>query len=231
MLTFLKSNNLQSLNQHGFAANRSTFTQLVECLCDWTSAAEMRLPAHVIYIDFKKAFDSVSHNKLLFKLTQMGFSNKLTAWISSFLLGRLQRVRCNNFLSCYKTVSSGVPQGSVLRPILFTVFINDLANMRLECKIKLFADDRKIYKIIRSILDRDILQKALNVISNWSNEWQLPISVIKCACLVLVKEDVKYNYVLSGQALPHVDNCSDLGIIVDKDLSFVQHMTKNCVKS
>ena len=170
MLTFLKSNKLLSLNQHGFAANKSTFTQLVECLRYWTSAAKMRLQVHIIHIDFKKAYDSVSHNKLLFELTQMGFSNKLTDWISSFLLCRLQRVRCNNFLSCYKTVTSGVLQGSVLGPILFTVFINDLANMRLECKIKLFADDLKIYKIIRSILDCDILQRALNVISNWSNE-------------------------------------------------------------
>ena len=138
----------------------------MECLHDWTSAAEMRLPVHVIYTDFKKAFDSVSHNILLFKLTQMGFSNKLTAWISSFLLGRLQRVRCNNFHSCYKTVTCGAPQGSVLGPILFTVLINDLANMRQKYKIKLFADDLKIYKIIRSILDCDILQRALNVISN-----------------------------------------------------------------
>ena len=89
-----------------------------------------------------------------------------------------------------------MPQGSVFGPILFTVFINDLAFMRLECKIKLFADGLKIYKIIRSIFDCDILQRALNVISNWSIEWQLPISVIKCACLVLGKENVKYNCVV-----------------------------------
>lgn len=229
MINFLNSNDILSANQHGFTSNKSTFTQLVECLHDWSSAAELHLPVHIIYIDFKKAFDSVSHLKLIHKLNHLGFSDNIILWISSFLKDRYQRVKCGNAFSNLRPVTSGVPQGSVLGPLLFTLFINDLAKKHLNCEIKLFADDLKIYKIIRSPIDREILQDALNIISNWSDSWQLPISVSKCACLVLNGTDKSFNYVLSGQSLPYVDSCADLGITIDNVLSFVQHIS--CIVS
>ena len=226
MLRHLESNNLLSATQHGFTSHKSTFTQLVECLHDWTSAAEQHLPVHIVYIDFSKAFDSVSHPKLLYKLSRLGFSDKLITWISAFLNNRYQRVKCGDSFSTLKPVTSGVPQGSVLGPILFLLFINDLAKQNLDCTIKLFADDLKIYKTIRSPLDYISIQNALNFISDWSDTWQLPISVIKCACLILGKKGEIHNYVLSGQVLPCVDNCMDLGIGIDRDLNFAQHISK-----
>ena len=104
-----------------------------------------------------------------------------------------------------------------------------MAKKYLNCEIKLFAEDLKIYKIIRSPIDREILQDALNIISNWSDSWQLPNSVSKCACQVLNGTDKSFNYVLSGQSLPYVDNCADLGITIDNVLSFVQHIS--CIVS
>ena len=184
MLTFLNANILISANQHGFTPNKSTLTQLVECVHDWASAVESRSPVYIIYIDFKKAFDSASHTKLLYKLDRLDFSNKLIFWISSFLSSRYQRVKCGSSFFEFKPVTSGVPQGSVISPLLF-LFINDLAKKELNCQIKLFAEDLKIYKVICSPLNCEILQCALNAISNWSDVWQLPIAVTKCACLVL----------------------------------------------
>ena len=140
-----------------------------------TSAVESCSPVHVIYIDFKKAFDSVSHTKLLYKLNRLGFSNKLISWISSFLSSRYQRVKCGSSFSEFKPVTSDVPQGSVIGPLLFSLFINDLAKQELNCQIKLFADDLKIYKVIRSPLDCEMLQCALNTISNWSDVRQFPL--------------------------------------------------------
>ena len=192
MLTFLNANNLISANQHGFTPNKSTFTQLVECVHDSTSAVESRSPVHVIYIDFKKAFDSVSHTKLLNKLDRLGFSNKLISWISSFLSSRYQRVKCGSSFSEFKPVTSGVLQGSVIDPLLFSLFINDLAKKELNCQIKLFTDDLKNYKVIRSPLDCEMLQCALNTTSYWSDVWQLPIAVTKCACLVLNKKHMEH---------------------------------------
>ena len=185
MPTFLNANNLISANQYGFTSNKFTFTQQVECVHDWMSAVESRSPVHVICIDFKKAFDSVSHTKLLYKLDRLSFSNKIISWLSSFLSSRYQRVKCGSSFSEFKPVTSGVPQGNVIDPLLFSLFIKDLAKKELNCQRKLFADDLKIYKVIRSPLDCETLQCALNAISNWSDVWQLPIAVTKCACLVL----------------------------------------------
>ena len=123
-------------------------------------------------------------------------------------------------------MTSGVPLGSVIGPWLFSLFINYLAKKELDCQIKLFTDDLKIYKAIRSPLDCEMLQCALNAISNWSDVWQLPIAATKCACLVLNSiEKCYHNYMLCGQCLLFVDKCVDLGINLDSKLSFVQHIS------
>ena len=164
--------------------------------------------------------------KLLYKLDRLVFSNKLISRISSFLSSRYQRVKCGSSFSEFKPVTSGVSQGSVIGAWLFSLFINDLAKKELNRQIKLYADDSKIYKVILSPLDCEMLQCALNAISNWSDVWQLPITVTKCACLVLNSvEKCYHNYMLCGQCLPFVDSCVDLGINVNSKLSLVQHIS------
>ena len=177
---------------------------------------------HVIYIDLKKAFDSVSHTKLLYKLNRLGFSNELIFWISSFLSSRFQRVKYGSLFSDFKPGTSGVPQKNVIDPLLFSLFINDLAKKELNCQIKLFANDLKIYKVIRSPFDCEMLQCALRY-----------IELVKClantnychkvACLVLNRvEKCYHNYILCEQCLPFVILWVDLGINVDSKLLFVQ---------
>ena len=126
---------------------------------------------HVIYIDFRKAFDSVSHTKLLHKLNRLGFFSKLIFWVAFFLSSRYQRVKCGSFFSDFKPITSGVPQGSVIGPLLLSLFISELATKKLNCQIKIFADDLKMYKVIRSHLDCEMLQCALNAKSSWSDVW------------------------------------------------------------
>jgi hypothetical protein len=144
-------NNLYTDCQHGFRRKRSCVTQLLQVMEDFTSLMDQGEDFDIVYCDFKKAFDSVPHERLLVKLSAYGICESTLRWIRSFLSGRSQHVRVGSARSSKGSVLSGIPQGSILGPILFTVFINDLLdNLRSTCKI--FADNTKIYdKISNSI--------------------------------------------------------------------------------
>ena len=136
----------------------------------------------VIYIDFSKAFDKVPHRRLLWKLEKVGVAGKILHWISDFLLGRYVRVQVNEALSEPTPMLSGVPQGSVLGPQLFLLYINDLPSaLGLNCL--LFADDVKIWAPVCSTDDADYLQSSLDRLHQWSLAWLLPVNKEKCAVL------------------------------------------------
>ena len=124
----------------------------------------------VIYLDFLKAFDMVPHRRLLKKLRGYGVKDELLGWFESFLIGRRQRVVLGETVSSWKEVSSGVPQGSVLGPILFVLYINDLPDS-LSNNTKLYADDIKIIAIIQELNDTLALQKDINEVTKWTSEW------------------------------------------------------------
>ena len=135
-----------------------------------------------------KAFDKVPHQRLLYKLQRFGISPEITSWIQSFLLNRKQRVRVMNSYSEWAPVTSDIPQGSVLGPILFVIYINDLPdNLKSECYM--FADDTKVFKDINDIEDNKILQNDIQELENWSGKWLLRFHPDKCSPFSWQTED------------------------------------------
>ena len=180
----LSSNNrLISYQQFGFLSKCSTCTQLLDCVNDWTLSLHNRHSVDVIYFDFTKAFDSVSHPKLLHKLQAYGFCGDLLRILANFLQDRTQRVVLPNGTSQFCSVISGVPQGSVLGPVLFLVYINDIVDLFENTNVctKLYADDIKIYLEITCDTDHATLQDSTNKIYSWSNTWQLKLASNKLA--------------------------------------------------
>ena len=172
LIKYMEENSLFSEHQHGFRSGRSCITQLIEAIELWTEEVDMRNSVDVIYLDFKKAFDTVPHQRLLKKLSSYGIQGKLYSWIEDFLKERKQKVVLNGEESEWAPVSSGIPQGSVLGPTLFLIYINDLPEVVNSC-IKLFADDTKLYMRANTIIDQENLQSDLDNLVQWSVDWQL----------------------------------------------------------
>jgi len=180
MLRYLSSRNLITKRQHAFIQRHSTITNLLESVHDWNLILQDKHAIDVIYVDFSRAFDSVVHRKLLIKLSKLGICGELLRWISAFLTGRMQCVVVENTFSTWVDVISGVPQGSVLGPILFLLFINDITDISdSSTKCSLFADDLKMYSSIDTIADSSSLQIALDRLALWSETWQSNVNVNK----------------------------------------------------
>jgi len=226
MLDYLVSNKLITRHQHGFLSRHSTCTQLIECTNEWSLSLNTRQCVDVAYIDFSKAFDSVCHSKLCAKLTSYGIDGKLLKWLSLFLNGRSQRVKVGNCFSDYKPVYSGVPQGSVLGPILFLLYINDIVSLfGNDITVKLFADDVKMYVSFDNINDCRILQTGLDLLCDWCKRWQLNASPTKCMILHFGCKNPLVSYSINNTVLPNVEEVKDLGICVDNCLKFDKHIS------
>ena len=147
-----------------------------------------------IYLDFAKAFDTVRHRRLIGKLEAYGVKGNILKWIKSFLIGRTQVVKVNGEESDPAAVLSGIPQGSVLGPLLFVLYINDLPEL-LDSKTFMFADDTKLFRKINSKNDALILQSDITSLEAWSNKWLLEFNSDKCHILTLRKFDnIRYTY-------------------------------------
>ncbi len=179
MMIHLTTNNLISDSQYGFRPGRSCAIQLLEVLDEWSTLLDSSNPVDTIYLDFSRAFDSVPHERLITKLFSLGIQGDLLQWIKCFLTGRTQCVRLNQCYSNLSEVISGVPQGSVLGPILFIVFINDLPEV-VSGLVKIFADDSKIYSAVGNEQQQFDLQDDLDKLCDWSKKWKLSFNASKC---------------------------------------------------
>ena len=171
LLNHLSESRLLNDAQHGFLPERSCTSQLLEVMEDWSGAIEDGEPVDVAYLDFAKAFDSVPHKRLLGKLHAYEIRGRLLDWIPAFLLDRRQRVVIQGSKSEWAPVTSGIPQGSVLGPTLFTLFVNDMPQQVSSC-VKLFADDTKLYRRVTN--GSTELQADIDALVKWSKEWLPP---------------------------------------------------------
>ena len=149
LMEYILENEILTDYQHGFVPGRSCATQLLQCVDYWTDMLDQGHSVDTIYLDFAKAFDSVPHERLLEKAKGYGIRGDVLEWIRLFIKGRRQRVVVNGKMSSRRDVTSGVPQGSVIAPLLFLLFINDIPN-KIKCNIQLFADDAKIFKTVKT---------------------------------------------------------------------------------
>jgi len=188
----------------------------------------------IIFLDFSKAFDCVDHALLLYKLKMCyGFTDAFVKLFESYLSDRSQCVLIEGEKSSFKPVSSGVPQGSNLGPMLFLLFINDMPEAIENSTVALFADDSKVFKEIKSRNDCLLLQKDLEALHQWSVKWKMNFNPSKCKVLTISRSHapVSFNYHLDGSILEHVGNFKDLGVVLDSSLSFKSHITALVSKS
>lgn len=219
-----------NINQHGFMPRRSTCTNLIGYVNDVLEVLDKGGETHAIYTDFSKAFDLVNHDLLLAKLNKLGIHGTLLRWFVSYLENRSQLVVVKGFSSVTTRVPSGVPQGSHLGPILFLIFINDLPNV-IRSKVKLYADDLKVYRQIREQKDVDDLQVDLDNISQWCEQNCMSLNSSKCFAIKFSRKHNPFpaTYKINMNPLTEVTSIRDLGITVDAVLSFRSHID-NIVK-
>ena len=230
LMEFFENNHILSDFQFGFRKNHSTLDSiatLVDNILHSVNDGNVILAA---FIDFKKAFDTVNHNILLEKLFYLGIRGPLLAWIQDYLSRRVQRTICNGKLSDLKGIKCGVPQGSILGPLFFLVYVNDLKNVLMNNNYQLYADDTVIYCSDTSYERASIdLQNILNKFGVWCSENALTVNVKKSKVMAFgSKNNIKKSkgniLSLNGEAISFVPNFKFLGVFLDQTLNFRHHI-------
>ena len=226
IMQHMTSNDLITNHQHGFVNGKTCTTNLITCINEWTKILDKGGNLDAIYLDLQKAFDTVPHQRLLKKLHSYGIRGEVLKWIADFLQNRRQRVVLNGSKSAWSPVTSGIPQGSVLGPTLFLIFINDLPDV-VRAIIQMFADDSKIFIEISTPDDAEVLQTDLRSMESWTEIWQLKFNETKCKVIHMGKQNPKTDYTMNGDVKLDKSTCEkDLGIIVDHKLTFSDHTQK-----
>ena len=229
-MSYLEKNKLLSSDQHGFRQGRSCTTQLLEVMEIWSNFIDEGLAFDTIYLDFSKAFDKVPHKRLCSKINSYGIKGHLSNWIKSFLENRHQSVAIQQIKSSSRPVTSGIPQGSVLGPLLFVIYINDLPE-EIESTIKIFADDTKIFRAISKSLDSTTLQNDLNKLITWSKTWLLPFNYEKCVTVHYGNNNPRSIYKIDNNQINSSNSEKDLGVHFDNKLKFSPHIRNIVAKA
>jgi len=229
-----KNNKLLPDFQHGGRQYRSTTTQLIECVDSYLQGLSQNKPSDAVFFDISKAFDSVSHPKLIYKLPKLGIRGNLLAWIVDYLSNRTQVVCVGSQVSHVGDVTSGVPQGGPLSGLLFLLYLSDI-HANCTSTVKLFFDDLKLINPCTE-LGRKELQSDIDSIANWMTDWQLSIAAGKCFVLHVCgqarnSDDCLGDYMLHDTVLPKTNAVKDLGILFDSKLLFEQHISNVVAKA
>lgn len=219
--------------QHGFLDKRSIETNLCEYLDYITNAMDGNYQVDAIYTDYSKAFDKISHSILLKKIEHFGIHGDLLRWLTSYLRDRTQAVTVKGFTSTFVPITSGVPQGSHLGPLLFNVFINDVINCFSHSNILLYADDTKIFTVIKSEIDSLKLQEDLDRLNSYCINNLLYLNVDKCSVITFTrkKDPIVFNYKIGNEMLKRVYEIKDLGVHLDSEIQLTSHIEKITAKA
>lgn len=228
----LQDNDFFTATQHGFRSGLSCTTQLTEFIHDITLGINNSTQIDAVFLDLKKAFDVVSHNLLLFKLSSLGIPERLLGWIKDYLHMREQRVVVNGASSSPVEVLSGVPQGSVLGPLLFLIFINDMP-ADLKCTVRLYADDCVLYLPVTCINDAKILQTDLDAVTSWCDKWKMSLNIKKCYHVKFTNKINKLvtSYRINETALQMCDKVRYLGVTFSSTMNWSAHVDTVAAKA
>ena len=220
----LDNHNILSIFQHGFRSGHSCDSQLLSTVHDLMSIFDRKKQVDVAVLDFSKAFDVVPHQRLLGKLRHCGINGRALKWIADFLSRRTQRVVVDGAYSWWSPVHSGVPQGTVLGPLLFLIYINDLPDS-VSRTVRLFADDCLVYREVGSIDDQLALQRDLDSLENWAHIWGMKFNPSKCTILTISRSPPLHKfYSLCGTILQQVSEAKYLGVNISEDLHWSKHI-------
>ena len=217
IVNHLDEKNLLYDSQHGFRKGRSCLSNLLTFLDDVTNLLDNGDCVDVAYLDFAKAFDKIPHQRLISKLRNHGIDGNVLRWIENWLKDRHQSVKFLNTMSGWRNVTSGVPQGSVLGPILFLIYINDIDN-GIEKWLLKFADDIKVIGKVQNSDDHKLFQSVLDRIEKWSSDWLMLLQAKKCKVVHIERNNPKYEYIINGEKLEEVNVEKDLGIMISSDM-------------
>ena len=235
VIKHMKKNNLFSTQQFGFIEGRSTVLQLMHVMDIWCDILDQGGVLDAIYCDFMKAFDKVPHRRLVYKVGKYGIKGNVLGWIEAFLNNRTQCVVHNDCKSKSDPVTSGIPQGSVLGPILFVIYINDLPEVINKDSIAfLFADDTKLFRVLNDLVkDCQVLQEDIVKLVEWSIKWLLKFHPDKCVKvgIGLNRNAGMFPYKMDGHILEESLCEKDIGVHIDNNLKFDIHINKAIQKA
>ena len=225
IMNHLNTHNIINPNQHGFRPGFSCVTQLMLLTDDILKAMDSHYQVDLVLLDFSKAFDTVAHNKLLHKLAHYGIQSDIHRWISTWLTSRTQRVSVEGCTSSIKQVLSGVPQGTVLGPLMFLLYINDI-DSNIASSIRLFADDCVLYRVIKSPQDHLSLQQDLNQLVQWTDTWQMKLNIGKCVTMTCTRSPASTPtaYYINEHPLDITDQHDYLGVRLHSSMAWSHHI-------
>ncbi len=232
LYSMLEENKLLSNHQYGFRRQRSTTTLLLSAVNDWGNTLNSHQSVHCLFLDMSKAFDSIPHERLLLKLQLFGVGGSLLLWFRNYLTTRRQRVVLNGIYSNWLPVTSGVPQGSILGPLLFIVYMNDLDNV-ITCDYKMYADDVTLYHRIVSYDDCSFLQSNLDSFMQWCSRWQMSLQPHKCEALCITNKrlPIHFTYQCSNYSLKWSESVRYLGVVINSRLTWSDHCKSVCSRA
>lgn len=233
LLNYIEGNNILIRQQSGFRSAHSCETALQFLISDWKKAIQSGFFVGIVFLDFKRAFETINRGLLLLKLHKYGINGKVHEWLTSYLTNRLQRVKYGNAMSVERGCELGVPQGSVLGPLLFIMFINDICHHVKNCQIKLFADDTLLYFVGEVNEIESALNKDLKDLITWLNDSGLLLNISKSKFMLLGSKNRisslshpganKINISINNEQIEQVNSFRYLGVTLDPQLNFDLH--------